>query len=102
MLVVGISPTLNVGRAGPVTQRLNEVRFVYIPSLSSDNNGETEFGVARNGVDGGLAIVGQPGGCPIDGGVCRNIRTISMWGRSRYAHIFTHELAGLLEMGRTC
>ena len=72
MCVVGIGPTLDVAHTGAVILFLDEEFLVYLPSFPSDNNGEGELGVARNDVDGGLAIAGRFGGRSFDAGV---------WGR---------------------
>lgn len=60
--VAGIGPTLDVTHTGTVSQLSYEESLVYLPSLSSDNSGKREHGVARNGVEGGLAIVGRSRG----------------------------------------
>jgi len=62
LLVVGISPALNVACTGPITQFLDEESLVYLPGPSSDDGREGEFGITRNDVDGGLAIVRWFGG----------------------------------------
>jgi len=70
LLIVGISPTLDVAHTSTVVKFLNEERLVYLPILFSDDGGERKLGVARNIVDGGLATVAWSRGGPFDGGVC--------------------------------
>jgi hypothetical protein len=37
LVIVRISPTLNVANAGTIIQFLDEKRLVYLPSLASDD-----------------------------------------------------------------
>lgn len=62
LLVIGISPALDGAHTSAITLLLDEECLVYLPSLSSDNSGERELGVAWNDVDGRLTIIGRPGG----------------------------------------
>lgn len=58
LLIVGISPTLDVAHTGTVVEFLNEERLIDLPILSPDNGGERKLGIARDTVDDGLATVG--------------------------------------------
>ena len=62
LLVIYISPTLDVAHTGTIILFLDEELLVHLPTLPSDNGGEGELGVAWNDVDGGLTIVGWLGG----------------------------------------
>ena len=62
LLVIGISPTLDVAYTGTIILLVNEECLVHLPRFSSNDSGERELGVARNGVDGGLTIGGLFGG----------------------------------------
>ena len=62
LVVIGISPTLDVAHTGAIILLLDEERLVYLPSLPSDSSGKRELGVARNDVSSRLTIVGRFGG----------------------------------------
>lgn len=57
LIVAGIGPTLDVAHTGTIIRLLDKESLVYLPSLAPDNCRKGELGVARDGVDGGLATV---------------------------------------------